>query len=82
MKLTFLLDKDLSCESKKIKYREGATISNHKKVFQIIATIMIKVLASALTVYFVDATVQIDDDYGVLAVLLILENLVIGYVAF
>ena len=57
-------------------------MSNHKKMFQIIATIMIMALASALTVYFVDATVQIDDDYGVLALLLVLENLIIGYFAF
>ena len=49
-----------------------------KKALHITVTIIIMLIASRFFVRIVDATVQIDDDLGVLIVLLVVINAAIG----
>ena len=49
-----------------------------KKALHITVTILIMLIASRFFVRIVDATVQIDEDLGVLIVLLVIINVAIG----
>ncbi len=49
-----------------------------KKALHITVTIIIMLIASRFVVRIVDATVQIDDDIGVMVVLLVVINAAIG----
>ena len=51
-----------------------------KKALHITVTIIIMLIASRFFVRIVDATVQIDDDLGVLIVLLVVINTAIGVI--
>jgi len=52
-----------------------------KKTIHVLITIIIMLVVSRFFVRIIDATVQIDDDIAVLAVLLLLINSVIGFVS-
>ncbi|MBQ9152358.1 MAG: hypothetical protein IJ130_00940 [Solobacterium sp.] len=54
---------------------------NRKLVFSVM-TILIMLITSRFFVRIIDATVQIDDDIGILIVLLILLNTAIGAAGF
>jgi len=49
-----------------------------KRVVYIAVTIMIMLIVSRFLVRIIDATVQIDDDIGILVLLLVAVNAVIG----
>lgn len=49
-----------------------------KKALHITVTIIIMLIASRFFVRIIDATVQIDEDIGVLVVMLVLVNAAIG----
>ena len=49
-----------------------------KKAIFIVTTVLIMVITSGFVIRIVDTTVQIDDDIGLLTVLLILLNTAIG----
>ena len=53
-----------------------------KKVLHFTVTIIIMLIASRFLIRIVDATVQIDDDIGVLVVLLAAINAVIGVISY
>ena len=53
-----------------------------KKALHIKVTIIIMLIASRFLVRIVDATVQIDEDIGVLVVLLVLVNVAIGGISY
>lgn len=53
-----------------------------KKALHITVTIIIMLIASRFFVRSVDATVQIDDDLGVLIVLLVVINTAIGVISY
>jgi len=53
-----------------------------KKVLHSTVTIIIMLIASRFLIRIVDATVQIDDDIGVLVVLLAAINAVIGVISY
>lgn len=53
-----------------------------KKALHITATIIIMLIASRFLVRIVDATVQIDEDIGVLVVLLAVINAFIGGISY
>ena len=53
-----------------------------KKAMHITATIIIMLIASRFLVRIVDATVQIDEDIGVLVVLLAVINTSIGGISY
>ncbi len=53
-----------------------------KKALHITVTIIIMLIASRFFVRIVDATVQIDDDLGVLIVLLVVMNTAIGVISY
>ena len=53
-----------------------------KKVLHFTVTIIIMLTASRFLIRIVDATVQIDDDIGVLVVLLAAINAVIGVISY
>ena len=53
-----------------------------KRVVYIAVTIMIMLIVSRFLVRIIDATVQIDDDIGVLVVLLAAINAVIGVISY
>ena len=53
-----------------------------KKVLHITVTIIIMLIASRFLIRIVDATVQIDDDIGVLVVLLVAINAAIGVISY
>ena len=53
-----------------------------KKALHITVTIIIMLIASRFFVRIIDATVQIDEDIGVLVVLLVLVNVVIGGISY
>jgi hypothetical protein len=53
-----------------------------KKALHITVTIIIMLIASRFFVRIVDATVQIDDDLGVLIVLLVVINTAIGVISY
>ena len=49
-----------------------------KKTLFIVLTVLIMLITSRFVIRIVDATVQIDDDIGLLVVLLLALNVVIG----
>ncbi len=49
-----------------------------KKTVFIVSTVLIMLITSRFVIRIVDATVQIDDDIGLLIILLIMLNLAIG----
>ena len=51
-----------------------------KKTVYVLSTLAIMLIVSRFIVRIVDATVQIDDDIGLLLLLLLLVNTVIGLV--
>ena len=53
-----------------------------KKVLHSTVTIIIMLIASRFLIRIVDATVQIDDDIGVLVVLLVAINAAIGVISY
>jgi hypothetical protein len=53
-----------------------------KKALHITVTIIIMLIASRFFVRIVDATVQIDEDLGVLIILLVVINAVIGVISY
>lgn len=53
-----------------------------KKVLHITVTIIIMLIASRFLVRMVDATVQIDDDIGLLVVLLAALNAAVGGISY
>ena len=53
-----------------------------KKALHITVTIIIMLIASRFFVRIVDATVQIDDELGVLIVLLVVINTAIGVISY
>lgn len=53
-----------------------------KKALHITVTIIIMLIASRFFVRIVEATVQIDDDLGVLIVLLVVINTAIGVISY
>ncbi len=53
-----------------------------KKTIHILITLLIMLATSGLLIRIVDATVQIDDDLGILVLLLILTNIIIGAVSY
>ena len=53
-----------------------------KKVVFLLSTIAVMLIVSRLLVRIVDATVQIGDDVGVLVLLLLLVNTVIGFFSY
>ncbi len=53
-----------------------------KKTFHIAVTILIMLIVSGFLVRIVDATVQIDEDIGVLVVLLSVVNAAIGGISY
>lgn len=59
------------------KYRTAGAIRMKKTLF-IILTVLIMLITSRFFVRIVDATVQIDDDIGLIVILLFALNAVIG----
>jgi hypothetical protein len=53
-----------------------------KKALHFTVTIIIMLIASRFFVRIIDATVQIDEDIGVLVVLLVLVNVAIGGISY
>ena len=53
-----------------------------KNVLHFTVTIIIMLIASRFLIRIVDATVQIDDDIGVLVVLLVAINAAIGVISY
>jgi len=53
-----------------------------KKTIHILITLLIMLVFSRFLIRIVDATVQIDDDLGVLVLLLILTNTMIGVISY
>ena len=53
-----------------------------KKTVFILSTLAIMLIVSRFIVRIVDATVQIDDDIGLLLLLLLLVNAAIGFVSY
>ena len=53
-----------------------------KKIIYILITFAIMLIVSRFVVRIVDATVQIDNDIGMLLLLLVLVNAVIGFVGY
>ena len=53
-----------------------------KKTVFITATVLIMVITSRFVIRIIDATVQIDDDIGLLIILLILLNTAIGILSY
>ncbi|MDO4973798.1 MAG: hypothetical protein Q4E38_06285 [Eubacteriales bacterium] len=53
-----------------------------KKTVYVLSTLAIMLIVSRFIVRIVDATVQIDDDIGLLLLLLLLVNTVIGLVGY
>ncbi len=49
-----------------------------RKTFHVIITILTMLFASGIVVWLVDATVQIDDDIGMLIMLLVILNAIIA----
>lgn len=55
---------------------------DRKKRTHIIATIFIMLVVSRFVVRIVDATVQIDDDIGILILLIVIINGLIGLISY
>ena len=53
-----------------------------KKTVYVLSTLAIMLIVSRFIVRIVDATVQIDDDIGLLLLLLLLVNAAIGFVSY
>lgn len=53
-----------------------------KKTTFLLATVAVMLVVSRFIVRIVDATVQIDDDIGLLLLLLVIVNAVIGFVGY
>ena len=53
-----------------------------KKTVFVLSTLAIMLIVSRFVVRIVDATVQIDDDVGLLLLLLLLVNAAIGFVSY
>ena len=53
-----------------------------KNVLHFTVTIIIMLIASRFLIRIVDATIQIDDDIGVLVVLLVAMNAAIGVISY
>ena len=53
-----------------------------KKTAFLLATVTVMLVVSRFIVRIVDATVQIDDDIGLLLLLLVIVNAVIGFVGY
>ncbi len=53
-----------------------------KKTVFVLSTLAIMLIVSRFIIRIVDATVQIDDDIGILLLLLLLVNTVIGLVGY
>ncbi len=53
-----------------------------KRVLHIAVTIIIMLIVSRFLIRIVDATVQIGEDMGVLAVLLVMVNVLIGTISY
>ena len=49
-----------------------------RKTFHVIITIFMMLFVSGIVVWLVDATVQIDDDIGMLITLLVILNVIIA----
>ena len=57
-------------------------LSSMKKTVFLLSTIAIMLIVSRFIVRIVDATVQIDDDVGMLLLLLLVVNAVIGFISY
>ena len=53
-----------------------------KKTVYIVVTALIMLIVSRFMVRIVDATVGIDQDYGILVLFLIIVNTLIGFIAY
>ena len=53
-----------------------------KKTAFLLATVAVMLVVSRFIVRIVDATVQIDDDVGMLLLLLLVVNAVIGFISY
>lgn len=53
-----------------------------KKTVYIVVTVLIMLIVSRFIIRIVDATVQIDRDIGILVLLLIIVNTLIGFIAY
>ena len=53
-----------------------------KKTVYIVVTVLIMLIVSRFMVRIVDATVGIDQDFGILVLFLILVNSLIGFIAY
>ena len=53
-----------------------------RKIFFVAVTFLVMVITSRFVVRIIDATVQIDDDIGLLVILLVAINLGIGALSF
>ena len=53
-----------------------------KKIVYIVVTVLIMLIVSRFIIRIVDATVGIDQDFGILVLLLIIVNTLIGFIAY
>ena len=53
-----------------------------KKTVYIVVTALIMLIVSRFIIRIVDATVQIDRDFGILVLFLIIVNTLIGFIAY
>lgn len=53
-----------------------------RKTFFIVVTFLVMLITSGFVVRIVDATVQIDDDIGLLATLLAAVNAIVGFLSY
>ena len=53
-----------------------------RKTFFIVVTFLVMLITSGFVVKIVDATVQIDDDIGLLATLLAAVNAIVGFLSY
>ena len=67
------------CQNRKA---ESCTTTSMKKTIYILITFAIMLIVSRFVVRIVDTTVQIDNDIGMLLLLLVLVNAVIGFAGY
>ena len=53
-----------------------------RKIFFVVVTFLVMLITSGFVVKIVDATVQIDDDIGLLATLLAAVNAIVGFLSY
>ena len=64
------------------RYKLEEVMLQMKKTAFLLATVAVMLVVSRFIVRIVDATVQIDDDIGLLLLLLVIVNAVIGFVGY